>query len=199
MNDITGMPELDITYTSETKKKVRRVKKIPEVLNHEEFKTLLKHTKLKHHRLAFKLAYYAGLRIGEVVNLQREDIKFDNKLIMIRRRKTVKAISGKGGKERPVPLPKFIRSSEWNCLPFKCGVRNFEISFKTKCNKHLGRDLHFHTLRHSFATDCINGGMPPNQVQQLMGHARLTTTMIYVHMNPKLALETYDKMWADKK
>ena len=59
-------------------------KKLPEVIPMEDFEQILKYTKKKKHRLAFKLGMLAGLRISEVVNLKSEDIDFERNYIFVR-------------------------------------------------------------------------------------------------------------------
>lgn len=197
IDNIDSLPEnpINITYNIGSKEKVRRIKKLPEVLSLEEFKTVLKATRKPHHKLAFKLAFYTGMRIGEVVNLELGDVHFDQGLIYIKRRVTSRAISAKRGRERNVPIPKFIREREWKHIPIKCGVRALEIAFKNVCMRTVGRDLHFHSLRHSFATVSLEKGIPLNQVQHWMGHNKISTTAIYIQVNPKIAKKAYEEAW----
>jgi integrase/recombinase XerD len=56
---------------------------------------------------------------------------------------------------------------------------------------HIDRSLHPHTLRHSFATHLIQGGADVRTVQELLGHASVTTTQIYTHVSPENLIETY--------
>ncbi|GAH78518.1 unnamed protein product, partial [marine sediment metagenome] len=63
-------------------------------------------------------------------------------------------------------------------------------SFVTKLGKEvLSKEISFHTLRHGFASHLVNSGRPLHEVQMLMGHSRLDTTGIYLHANPKEAIE----------
>jgi integrase/recombinase XerD len=56
-------------------------------------------------------------------------------------------------------------------------------------------DLHFHSLRHSFAVRCMERGIPLNQIQVLLGHESISTTSIYLKINPKDALDSYENLW----
>ena len=79
----------------------------------------------------------------------------------------------------------------------KCGVRALEISFKNYVKKAgiEKQDLHFHSLRHSFAVRCMERGIPLNQIQIILGHESIATTGIYLRINPKDALDNYEKLW----
>lgn len=159
-------------------------RKLPITINEEEFLKLLKATKKPHYRTAFALGFYAGLRVSEVVKLKKEDVDREQKLIRIK--------SGKGNKDRNVPInPKIIRGL--NSIPVGVGVRALQIAFKKKAIKVLGRDdLHFHSLRHSCATHYLKKGWSSFMVQRLLGHSRISTTEIYTHVSQDDMIE---KMW----
>ena len=159
-------------------------RRIPETITEEELIKILRVVKKKHHKTAFVLGFYACLRVSEIVNLKPEDIDRGQRLIRIKQ--------GKGGKDRNVPLPpQAVRGL--GVLPLKCGVRALQISFKRYSGSVLGKDLHFHCLRHSGATHYLNKkGWSTRQVQQLLGHSRISTTEIYTHVKPE---DLINKMW----
>jgi len=167
----------------------RKQKKLPISISAEEFKLLMKKTKKKHHKLAFALGFMSGLRVSEITNLKKEDIDFNNRQINIR--------LGKGGKDRVVPMPKNVPLSYYDLLPLKCGIRALERVFKRMINKTgiTKPGIHFHSLRHGFATHCLESGMPLNQVQLLLGHSNISTTSIYVRANPREALQKYEDLF----
>jgi len=164
-------------------------RKLPAYLNEEEFLRLIKLVKQPHHRLAFILGFNSGLRISEVVNLKKENLDFTSKKIFIR--------DSKWGKDRVVPLPKKFPQSYLKYIPMKCGARAFQIAFRSyaKKAKIFKQDLCFHSLRHSFAVRCMEKGIPLNQIQVLLGHESISTTSIYLKINPKDALQNYEKLW----
>jgi len=175
-------------------KSERKPTKLPTVISEEDFSKLLKATNTPTHKLAFKLAFLCGLRISEIIKLQPEDFDKERRLIFIRQ--------GKGGKDRYVPYPiKFISDKEVRLIPLyyksvTSGSRSLEISFKDKCKTALGRtDLHFHNLRHSFATNLLSKGIPVTEVQFWLGHSRLQTTSIYLKVSPDSALKRYEEMY----
>jgi len=164
--------------------------KLPSILNEEEFTKLIKATNQTHHKLAFKLAFLCGLRISEIINLKKSSFDSQRRLIFVSQ--------GKGGRDRYVPYPtKFISKKEIDKnIPIKCGVRALQIAFKNYITKVVKRpDLHFHNLRHSFATNLLGKGIPITEVQFWLGHSKLSTTTIYLKVSPDVALKRYEEMW----
>jgi len=166
------------------KKKGRR---LPTVLNFDEFNQILKQTIRKNHRLAFKLGFLCGLRVSEIVNLKKNDIDFNRCMLFVR--------EGKGNKDRYVPFPPNMKR-ELQHLPVGCGVRALQRAFKRALEKSkLEKDAHFHTLRHSAATHYLSKGMNLRQVQQLLGHSKVQTTEIYTHVSPDDIAKKMEEIW----
>ena len=166
-------------------------KKLPVSITLDEFKRLMKNTKQKHHRVAFLLAFASGLRISEVINLRPFDIDFKEKRILIR--------SGKGGKDRIVPLPKSFRHDLVKYLPIEITDRSLQRAFKTSAKKsgilRVKPTAHFHSLRHGFATQCLKSGLDIQTVRFFLGHSNVSTTSIYLHSEPKEALGKYEELF----
>jgi integrase len=157
------------------KPRQRLPKKLPVIIDLEGFNRLLKGVSKPWHRLAYKLGFLCCLRVSEVVKLLPGDVDGGRQMLFIR--------NAKGGKDRYVPIPKPISIKELrDNLPIRCGVRALEIAFKKAGKASLGKDLHFHTLRHSGATYYLSQGMNIREIQNLLGHSRLDTTMIYTHV-----------------
>lgn len=174
----------------------RRPKKFPTVLTQEETKRLFSAIKNEKHLLMIKLLYSAGLRVSELINLRVKDLELNKNYGWVR--------EGKGRKDRVFiiaedikeNLQKFILENkiDYDSFLFK-GVKNRNISRRTiaeiiktaaKRAKIL-KNVHCHTLRHSFATHLVENGYSVNDIQGLLGHNRADTTMMYIHMaNPKL-------------
>ena len=167
----------------------RRKRKLPAYLTEEEYTTIIGVVKKPHHKLAFNLAFNSGLRISEIIKLKLENIDYAGKKIFIK--------DAKGGKDRVVPLPKGLPVKYLKLIPIKCGVRALEIAFSNAVKKSglIKSNLVFHSLRHSFAVRCMERGMPLNHIQTLLGHESIATTSIYLKINPKEALESYEKIW----
>ncbi len=163
--------------------------KLPVAVSEEEFGALIDNTLKKHHKMAFLLGYGAGLRISEIIHLEQRDIDIQNKRIIVRQ--------GKGSKDRIVPLPKGWKAWMFDSLPIKCGARSLERAFKTSA-KRAGLlsnkpTLHFHSLRHGFATQMVKKGIPIHYVRTLMGHSNIATTNVYLEANPEEALKFYEE------
>lgn len=168
-------------------------RKLPEFITEEEFRKLFKATKHEHHKLAFALGFYQAMRISEVVNLLPENIDFSQRLIRIK--------EAKGKKDRNIPIaPQVItglrKGIKNKLIPMKCDIRALQIAFKKALKKAgIERDLHFHNLRHGGATYYLNEkGWDVSLVSNFLGHSRLDTTQIYIHLSPKNLI---DKMWEE--
>ncbi|MBW2990608.1 tyrosine-type recombinase/integrase [Candidatus Woesearchaeota archaeon] len=142
------------------------------------------------HRLILELIYSAGLRVGEVIRLKKQDLEFERGIGWVRR--------GKGAKNRPfiiarLLVPKLKLRVEANCKfgsYLFVGRKNSHISVRSvqEIVKHaavqagIKKNVHPHTLRHSFATHLVENGYEVCAVQPLLGHNSAETTMVYVHM-----------------
>jgi integrase len=172
-------------------KKTRKPKRLPVAISEKEFDSLLKATKLKHHKLAFLLGYASGLRISEVIHLERRHFDLNKKVILIEQ--------GKGGKDRTVPLPKGFQENYLKLLPMPCGKRALEKAFKSTAKRtgllEIKPTLHFHSLRHGFATTNVSKGMAIHHLRTLMGHSNISTTNVYLEANPREALKSYEDLF----
>ncbi len=167
----------------------KRHKKLPIVLTHAEVQELLGVVKNSKHRIMLSLAYGAGLRVTEVVNLRVRDIDFGMKVIWVR--------SGKGGKDRKAILPEKLYSDLQNLIAGKSPddfifeserggkltTRTAQAVFAQALRRSgIGKHATFHSLRHSFATHLLENGTDIRQIQELLGHSSITTTQIYTHV-----------------
>ena len=112
-----------------------------------------------------------GMRVGELVRLNRDDIDFENRECVV---------FGKGSKERPVYFDARTKIHLKNYLESRSGV---EVRLR-KLGLKLGiTKVHPHKFRRTLATRAIDKGMPIEQVQRLLGHAKIDTTMQYAMVN----------------
>ena len=141
----------------------------------------------------FELIYSCGLRISEAVTLALNDVRLDEKVVIV---------YGKGSKERMAPFGNEAR--KWlerylnEARPFLFSALSGDYFFLGKKGKPLTRkaawdrfhalaqktgvNAKIHTLRHSFATHLLAGGADLRSVQELLGHSDLATTQIYTHV-----------------
>ena len=186
-----------ITVNPFTKVKFPRLSKtFPVFIPEDEFLIILANTKYQHLREFFTIAFYTGLRIGELVNMQWNWIDFLQNQITV---KCTDDFLTKSKKERIVPMHEKVRSilinrfnscnhslDEFALYRIKGKMLYQEaISKQFKQivrNSKLNDKIHFHTLRHSFASLLVQRGVSLYVVKELLGHESLTTTQIYAHL-----------------
>lgn len=187
-------------------------KKNPDFLFYEEIDHLLDHIDQSNdlglrNRAIIELMYASGLRASEVVKLELGDV--DHSRMVLR-------VLGKGKKERYVPfhdlaldcLEKYINEArpslmvnakEKHSIVFvnkngnpltTRGLR--DILERMALNSGMGRRLHPHTIRHTFATHLLDQGAELRFVQEMLGHSNLSTTQIYTHVSKEKLRKTYE-------
>lgn len=172
---------------SKTKGKKVTAKPLPIEVNQAEYIAILNKTKLMHHKIAFMLAFESGLRISEVVNVRKNDFDFGNKQIRVN--------LGKNSKDRIVPLPLSWLKHHIKYIPIQCKQRALQKAFiasaiETGLKKKKPK-VHFHSLRHGFATECIRSGIDIATVSGLLGHEDISTTSIYINLCPAERIKKY--------
>ena len=165
-------------------------RKLPTVLSQEEIWSIINAPGNMKHRLMLMTIYSAGLRASEALVLKAEHI--DSKRMLIK-------VTGKGGKERYTLLSKkllpelreYYRTYRPEILLFPSYRKGKPLAYETIRSVYekargkacVKRGVGVHTLRHSFATHLLEAGYDIRKIQVLMGHTRLTTTMIYLHVS----------------
>ncbi len=164
-----------------TKGKTAKAKPLPIEVSVDEYVEILKETTHMHHKVAFMLAFESGLRISEVVNLKKEDVDAGLKQIRIN--------MGKNSKDRIVNLPVSWLPNIINHIPIKCQQRALQKAFIAACHKTGLKikkpKIHFHSLRHGFATEALRSGVDLYTISKLLGHEDISTTTIYAHLCPE--------------
>lgn len=163
---------------------------LPKVISEEKIIKYLFTVENLKHRTILLLAYSAGLRVSEVVQMKVLDIDSDRMQIFVR--------CAKGKKDRIVPLSKMIlvllrgyykafAPKNWlfegqaKDVPYS--VRSAQIIFKEACAKlMLPKSVGFHSLRHSYATHLLDNGTDVKYIQALLGHNDIKTTLRYLHV-----------------
>jgi integrase/recombinase XerD len=181
----------------------RLLRRLPSVLSIEEVNLLLKQPDPKtprglRDRAMLELLYATGLRVSELVNLQRGDLNLDLGLVRC---------VGKGSKERIVPVGKpalkaveaYLASRRDAAPHLFLGnkgrplsrVAFWRITSRYARQAGIRAAISPHTLRHSFATHMLEGGADLRAIQELLGHANIVTTQIYTHISVDRLREVY--------
>jgi len=161
-------------------------RKLPKIINQEEFERLFKAEDDKKIKLAMLLGFEAGMRISEIVGFKDRVPALTQDRV---ESASIRIIFGKGGKDRIVPRPKRLNENALKMLPLKLNRRTLQRKVTALGKKILKKDISFHTLRHGFITHLIEHGRPLHEIQMLAGHSRLDTTGIYLHANPIKAIQ----------
>lgn len=180
---------IDIKYS-------KTPKRIQKVLTKEEVRKLIINISSWKHKLMIELMYSSGLRVSELINVKVKDLVLDEGYGFVR--------NGKGGKDRLFVLAKIVKEKIKNLTEIE-SLNKEDYLFKTNRNKKYNqrtlqqivkksakkagldyKQIHCHTLRHSFATHLIENNYSVSDVQALLGHKSPETSMIYVHSSGKM-------------
>lgn len=173
-------------------KRPRKSRTLPTVLSKEEVLQLLISTRNLKHRAALTMIYSAGLRISELLNLRLSDINIERRQVFIR--------MAKGRKDRVVILadsfipmfrnylisyaPKYYFIEGPEGKTYSAGSIRAIIK-RSAAKAGISKRVTPHTLRHSYATHLLESGIDLRYIQELLGHQRPETTMIYTHVSRK--------------
>ncbi len=176
-------------------------RKLPDVLSLPEIEALLAapnpdEPRAWRDRALLEVAYGTGVRVSELVGLLVSDMLFDDALVRV---------LGKGSKERLIPIgrralgaaaiyarevrPSFDRGETQGRLFLNARGRPlsrvgaWSVVKRCAARAHIKKRVSPHTLRHTFATHLLEGGADLRAVQEMLGHADLTTTQVYTHVD----------------
>lgn len=198
---------IDWNYTSENPflkvKLPKRPLSNPVFLTLDDLQRIINHTKNPIYKKIFLFAFFTGMRRNEIINLKWNSIDFNSKIIQI---KNTETFTTKSKKERIIPMNKIvfdllkelypqiidINQSDYVFHKYK-GVKLDELylskAFKKAVrenNKYekvkIDKSVHFHSLRHSFASNLVQKGTSLYIIKELLGHEDLKTTQIYSHL-----------------
>lgn len=171
----------------------RRAKLLPNVLSKDEIKTIINAQSNIKHRAMLSLISSCGLRRGELLNLKLTDVDSKRNLLVIRQ--------GKGRKDRVAPLSdKTIELLRSYFASYKPSLWLFEGQEKARqydesslasvlrqavAKSGIKKPVTLHWLRHSYATHLLEAGTDLRYIQEILGHAKSTTTEIYTHVSTK--------------
>jgi len=172
----------------------KRSKKLPVVLSRKEISKIIKTINNSKHKLLISLAYGAGLRVSEAVNLKAKDVQLEELTLHIKQ--------AKGQKDRITVFPEKLKTFLKNLIAGKgkndyvfqserggkLGARTAQNIFQKALKKaDIKKEATFHSLRHSFATHLLEDGVDVRYVQELLGHQNIRTTQMYTKVtNPSI-------------
>lgn len=192
----------------------RREKKLPHFLYQEEMMRLLETPSSdsllgRRDRALLETMYACGIRVGEVVRLDLDDLDLENNNLLVK---------GKGSRERVVPIGSYAvaalkdylhrtrpvlaaRKVGGDCRAVFLNDRGGRLTdrgVRWILNRYikqlsLREGISPHSLRHSFATHLLDNGADLRAVQELLGHVRLSTTQIYTHVSREKLRRVYDR------
>ncbi len=190
-----------------TVKSMKKEKRLPEVLTEDEFNRILEtfnhEPKSVRDKLILKLLMATGARISEIINLEIKDIE-DNEYRYIR-------VLGKGSKTRYIPIyeqianeikeyikteRELIKQGKRDHKLFTGATRSyFYLIFKEHAkNCGIEKKVYPHMIRHSIASLLLKNGADIRIVQELLGHASITTTELYTHVEKSKLKSIYDSI-----
>lgn len=180
---------------------IKKKRKLPVVLSKKEMTAMMNIPCLLRHRVMIAILYGCGLRCGEVRNIMVTDVDLDRAVLHVRQ--------GKGKKDRYMPLGKILvailekylqiqkpvswlfpgRHSQNAGTRFfsefepQFGQRSIQWAIKRAAQlAGISKAVNVHSLRHTYATHLLEDGVNILTIQELMGHACIKTTMIYLHV-----------------
>ena len=193
----------------------KRAQRLPRVLKPAEVAALLDRIPAEtplalRDRALFEVAYACGLRAEELVTLDTHDLDFDSETVRVQ---------GKGGRTRLVPLGEHAQAALERYLararPALVGTAPQPALFVSKSGRRLSTsdvrrrlttwarlaagqapglaEVHPHALRHSFATHLLEGGADLRAIQELLGHATISTTQVYTRVESARLRSAYSR------
>lgn len=181
--------------------------KLPAFITESEFNLILAETNLEIMKDIFTVLFYTGMRVSEITHMTWMNIDFNKKQIIVR---NTEVFVTKSKKERIIPMYKdvyeilkkreAIKPMSFHPVFYRVlgiRLRTDYISRKFRravdATESIGKEVHLHTLRHSFASNLVRRNVSIMIVKELMGHADITTTQIYAHVRREDLVEAVKK------
>jgi integrase len=171
-------------------------------LSLEECQRLIASCIAPHIRALVGVALHSGMRLGEILNLRWYDLDFASGFILVR--------DSKNGESRHVPMDATL-SALFRAYPHRLGtdlvfsssrggrIVDVRTGFLNSCKRAELTDLHFHDLRHTFASQFVMAGGDLYILKEILGHKSLAMTTRYSHLSPTYKIKAIDRMntlWA---
>src|SRR5947208_4341961 len=171
-------------------------------LSLEECQRLIASCIAPHIRAMVSVALHSGMRLGEILNLCWHDLDFESSFILVR--------DSKNGEARHVPMDATL-SALFRAYPHRLGtdlvfssssgghIVDVRTGFLNSCKRVGLTDLHFHDLRHTFASQFVMAGGDLYILKEILGHKSLNMTQRYAHLSPTYKIKAIDRintLWA---
>jgi len=174
-------------------KKPKTPTKIPLYITEKQLSEVLTFSTNRDLKDFIGFAFYSGMRLSEIINLRWQDIDFNHNFIIL----SNQTFTTKSRKPRVIPMARQVLEilgrlkQDVRCDFIFADKENkrykpdyISKSFKKLVKKsNINQSVHFHSLRHSFASSLVNCGTPIQYVKELLGHQDISTTLIYSHLN----------------
>lgn len=175
-------------------KSPKQVKSLPIFIDKVDFQKILNNTTKGYIKPVLITAFYTGMRVGELANMQWNWVDFAQNLITV---KNSESFTTKSKQERVIPIHQNVKkellklysnNGKSNYVFYRSdGIKLTEDHISKQFKKAvrqagLSDDVHFHTLRHSFASNLVQSGSSLYVVKELLGHQDFSTTQIYSHL-----------------
>lgn len=171
-------------------KLLKQPKQAPLFLSTDDLKKVLDKVTVPMLRDIYQFAAFTGLRLGEILNLRKENVDLENKVIKVSNTET---FTTKSGRERLVPISNSLielikRQPEGIYLFSKKEKYTFDGNYVSQQFRFavrktdVNQKIHFHSLRHTFCSLLVQNNVSIYHVQKLAGHSSVTTTEIYSHL-----------------
>lgn len=167
----------------------------PLFLTENEIEMIIQNEPNDNLKANYLFAFHTGMRLGEIINLKWNQISFQERIIRVH---NTDEFTTKGKKERIIPIneklypvllrlvPKIINLNDY---VFKKNALKYNVYYISKSFKKAVREtnsinpkIHYHSLRHSFASNLVKKGVPITDIKELLGHADISTSLIYSHI-----------------
>ena len=181
---------------------LKRDTKLPVILNRAELKELFSAPKLLKQRIVLTLIYSAGLRGREVINLKIGDVDFERKTIHIKQTKYKKDRIVPLSNYMCVGLKKYLKAENPHIWLFngkqpesQYSVQGLSWVLRENLKRtSITKSVNLHSLRHTYATHLLEEGLNIVTLKDLLGHADITTTMIYLHVAQCKYIQAYSPL-----
>jgi len=182
--------------------KLRLPENNPTFISIDELQMIIKKEKDEGFKLIYEFAFLTGMRISEIVNLEWSDINFMTREMKVQNKEE---FTTKSKRERMIPMNEKVYSIlsklKMNSrYVFVMNGRKIEKIYLSKRFKERVRDaklnerIHFHTLRHSFASYLVQKGVNLYFIQKLLGHSQISTTQRYSHLRKEDLVQAINQL-----